>query len=161
MKMRVLTKAFELLWTLLLVACVALKLAPLLHADSSSSQAITAVLQQQQAAWNRGDVGQFMQGYWNSAEVSFAGSSGITRGWPSVLGHYRERYPDRTAMGHLDFSQLEIHPLGQDAAFVLGRWHLKRDADELGGVFTLILQRFPEGWRIVHDHTSTDARKPQ
>lgn len=159
MKIRVLTKVIGPLCTLLLIAGVAPKLAPLLHADSSSSQAIMAVLQKQQAAWNRGDVDQFMQGYWNSTEVTFAGSSGITRGWQSVLERYRERYPDRSAMGHLDFSQLEVHPLGHDAAFVLGTWHLKRDTDDLGGVFTLIFQRCPEGWKIVHDHTSADAKK--
>jgi ketosteroid isomerase-like protein len=160
MKIRIF-KVIGLLWMLLLVAGVALKFAPLLHADSSNSQAISAVMLDQQDAWNRGDIDQFMLGYWNSAEVSFAGSSGITRGWQSVLQRYRERYPDRKAMGHLDFSQLEVHPLGPDAAFVLGRWHLTRAAGELSGVFTLILQRFPEGWKIVHDHTSADAKKSQ
>jgi len=31
---------------------------------------------------------------------------------------------------------------------------LQGEKDELGGVFTLVWQRFPEGWKIVHDHTS-------
>jgi ketosteroid isomerase-like protein len=63
-------------------------------------------------------------------------------------------------MGHLDFSGPEVRPLGNNAALVLGRWHLKRDSDELGGVFTLVFQRFPDGWKIIHDHASADARKP-
>jgi beta-aspartyl-peptidase (threonine type) len=62
-------------------------------------------------------------------------------------------------MGHLDFSELEITPLGNDAALILGRWHLNRDAGPVGGIFTLVARRFPEGWRIIHDHTSTDAAK--
>ena len=101
-----------------------------------------------------------MQGYWNSPELTFAGSSGITRGWQPVLARYRTNYPDQQAMGHLDFSELEVHALGKDAALVVGRWHLQRSSDELGGIFTLIFQRFPEGWRIIHDHTSLDAKKP-
>jgi ketosteroid isomerase-like protein len=128
--------------------------------QDSQSAAITAVLQEQQAAWNRADVDTFMKGYWNSPELTFAGSSGITRGWQPVLARYRRNYPNQQAMGHLDFSALEVHPLGKDAAFVLGRWHLQRSSDELGGIFTLVFQRFPEGWRIVHDHTSSDAKAP-
>jgi len=115
---------------------------------------ITSVLTQQQAAWNRGDVTSFMQGYWNSPELTFAGSSGITRGWEPVLERYRKQYPDQAAMGHLEFSELEMRSLGPDAVLVLGRWHLTRNAGDLGGVYTLVFQRFADGWRIVHDHTS-------
>jgi len=120
--------------------------------------AITAVLAEQQAAWNRGDVDAFMKDYWDSPELTFAGSSGITRGWQPVLARYRKNYPDQKAMGHLDFSNVEVRELGKDAALVLGRWHLKRESDQLGGVFTLVFRRFPEGWRIIHDHTSLDAQ---
>ena len=119
--------------------------------------AITSVLAQQQTAWNRADVRAFMQGYWNSPELTFAGSSGITRGWVPVLARYEKQYPDQAAMGHLDFSELEMRSLGPDAALVLGRWHLTRHTGNLGGVYSLVFQRFPEGWRIVHDHTSSDA----
>ena len=121
------------------------------------TQEIRAVLDEQQAAWNRGDLQAFMDGYWQSADLTFAGASGVTRGWQPVLDRYRERYSNRAAMGRLDFTVLEVRPLGKDAAFVLGRWHLKRANDEPGGVFTLVFQRFPQGWKIVHDHTSADA----
>jgi ketosteroid isomerase-like protein len=120
----------------------------------SDKVAITAVLDAQQAAWNRGDVDAFMQGYWNSLDLSFSGTSGITKGWGAVLAHYKEKYADRAAMGQLDFSGLEFQFLGPDAALVLGHWHLKRDKGDVGGVFSLVWQRFPEGWRIIHDHTS-------
>lgn len=116
--------------------------------------AITAVLDAQQAAWNRGDVDAFLAGYWHSPELTFSGSSGVSRGWDGVLARYKENYPDQRAMGKLDFSELEFRFLGPDAALVLGRWHLKRDNGDIGGVFSLVWQRFPEGWKIVHDHTS-------
>jgi ketosteroid isomerase-like protein len=124
----------------------------------SPREAIMFVLGAQERAWNQGDVETFMKGYWNSPELTFAGSSGVTRGWEPVLARYRKTYPNVEAMGHLDFSELEVRPLGNDAALALGRWHLKRTADELGGVFTLVFQRFPEGWRIIHDHTSAAPR---
>ncbi len=120
-------------------------------------QAISAVLNAQQTAWNRGDVDAFLVGYWHSPDLTFSGSSGVARGWDGVLTRYKKKYPDRAAMGQLDFSDLEFRFLGPDAALVLGRWHLKRERDDLGGVFTLVWQRLPEGWKIIHDHTSAVA----
>ena len=149
---------------LLALAVFAIFLTPVDGSQRTNSElreadrtAITTVLAEQQAAWNRADVRTFMRGYWNSPELTFAGTSGITRGWEPVFERYQKQYPDPAAMGHLEFSELDMRSLGPDAALVLGRWHLIRDAGNLGGVYTLIFERFPEGWRIVHDHTSADA----
>jgi uncharacterized protein (TIGR02246 family) len=120
-------------------------------ADRSS---IRTVLDAQQVAWNRGDIDAFLKGYWHSPDLTFSGSNGIFRGWDAVQARYKKNYPGRSAMGTLDFSNLEFRFLGPDAVLVLGHWHLKREKDEIGGVFTLVFQRFPEGWRIIHDHTS-------
>jgi uncharacterized protein (TIGR02246 family) len=117
-------------------------------------QAIQSVLSAQQAAWNRGDVDAFLVGYWHSPELTFSGSSGVSRGWDGVLARYKKNYPDRSAMGELNFSDLEFRFLGPDAALVLGKWHLKREKGDIGGVFTLVWKKFPEGWKIIHDHTS-------
>ena len=125
--------------------------APARQADLS---AIRTILDAQQQAWNRGDIDAFLTGYWHSPDLTFSGSDGISRGWDAVLARYKKNYPNRSAMGTLDFANLEFRFLGSDAALVLGHWHLKREKDELGGVFSLVWRRFPEGWRIVHDHTS-------
>ena len=115
---------------------------------------IRALLEVQVSDWNRGDVTAFMQGYWNSPKTEFVSSRGILRGWKPVLDRYRKQYPDREAMGHLEFSGLEITLLGSDAALVAGEWRLARRSDALGGFFTLVFRKFPEGWRIINDHTS-------
>ena len=120
----------------------------------TDQEAINAVLSGQQTAWNRGDVDAFLEGYWRSPELTFSGSSGVARGWDAVRTRYKKNYPDRGAMGQLDFSELEFRFLGPQAALVLGRWHLKREKGDVGGVFTLVWQRFPDGWKIIHDHTS-------
>ncbi|HEV2492312.1 MAG TPA: nuclear transport factor 2 family protein [Terriglobia bacterium] len=124
---------------------------------ASDEAQIRAVLDAQVAAWNRGDVDVFMQGYWKSEKTEFVGANGVFRGWQAVLERYRKAYPDRQAMGHLTFSDLEVTMLGPTAALVLGHWELDREHDHPGGVFTLIFRRFPEGWRIIHDHTSAVA----
>jgi len=124
----------------------------------ADQEVITAVLSAQQSAWNRGDVDAFLVGYWHSPGLTFSGSSGVARGWDGVLARYKKNYPDKAVMGQLDFSELEFRFLGPDAALVLGRWHLKRENDDLGGVFSLVWQRLPEGWKIIHDHTSVVAQ---
>lgn len=143
----------------LLAACFAALQRPLFgktaDAHDADRAAINAVLQAQQAAWNRGDVDAFLVGYWQSPELTFSGSNGVSRGWDGVLARYKKNYPDRAAMGVLDFSDLEFRFLGSGAALLLGKWHLKRDVGDIGGVFTLVWQKFPEGWKIIHDHTST------
>ena len=123
-------------------------------------QAIRALLDTQQAAWNRGDIRAFLEGYWNSPELTFSGSDGIVRGYDGLLERYRKSYPDKAAMGALDFSDLEIRVLAPDAALVVGHWHLKRASGDIGGVFTLVFHRFPSGWRIIHDHTSAQKTTP-
>jgi uncharacterized protein (TIGR02246 family) len=129
-------------------------------ADSREADrsAITQVFTEQTAAWNRGDVDSFLQGYWHSPELTFAGSSGVARGYDGVKARYKKNYPDRATMGTLDLSDLEIRFVGPDAALVLGRWHLQRAMGDIGGVTSIVMQRFPEGWRIIHDHTSVDAQ---
>ena len=125
-------------------------------AHDADRAAIQAILEAQQAAWNRGDVEGFLVGYWQSRELTFSGSNGVSRGWDGVRERYKKNYPDGATMGELGFSDLEFRFLGPSAALVLGKWHLKREtAGDIGGVFTLVWQKFPEGWKIIHDHTST------
>ena len=120
----------------------------------ADSQAIKNVLEQQVAAWNRGDIPQFMAGYWKSDDLEFVNAAGIFQGWQDVLNRYEHSYPNRAAMGKLTFSGLETHVLCQDTAYVVGRFRLDREKDHPQGVFTLIFRKFSDGWRIVNDHTT-------
>ena len=72
------------------------------------------------------------------------------------MQRYKERYQaNGAAMGELEFSDLDVVQLGPNAAFVRGSWHLTMpDGKQPHGLFTLVFRNFPEGWRIVHDHTS-------
>lgn len=116
--------------------------------------AIRAVLFDQVAAWNRGDVDGFMSGYARSDATEFISGDKLTRGWQTVRNRYKKKYDNREKMGTLHFSELKITPLSNDAALVIGRWRLIRKSDKPHGRFTLLFRRTPEGWRIVHDHTS-------
>ena len=120
---------------------------------------ISAVLKMQQDAWNRGDIDAFMNGYSRSDETLFVSGDDVTRGWQKVLDRYKKKYSDRAEMGTLTFSNLEITPLSNDSAVALGSWKLNRANDQPHGRFTLIFRRLPEGWRIVHDHTSAASEK--
>lgn len=119
-------------------------------------QEIRAVLDKQVQQWNKGSIEGFMAGYWNSPSLSFYSGGIKTGGWQSTIARYRKRYQSEGhEMGTLDFSEIEIQLLGADTAFVRGKWHLKMKDGEPGGLFTLIFRKFPRGWRIIHDHTSS------
>jgi len=138
---------------LLAIFLVALFVMSAYSQNGSPENAIRKVMDDQAAAWNRGDLEGFMQGYWNSPKLVFVGSE-VTRGWQPTLDRYKRSYSTREKMGTLTFSDLEITVLSKDAAVVLGSWSLARATDNPHGKFTLTFRKFKEGWRIIMDHTS-------
>jgi uncharacterized protein (TIGR02246 family) len=141
-------------------ACERFAPSALWTADSVEA-AVRRVLDEQAAAWNAGDLDGFMRGYWQSPELVFTSGAVVHRGFEDLARRYRETYGTGAEMGRLAFSDVEVHTLGDSAAWVLGTWALEHRGEELGGVFTLILRRFADGWRIVHDHTSSRAAPPR
>jgi len=138
-----------------LLGCLLLGAAQAQQPKPAARQSILKVMQDQTAAWNRGDVAAYMQGYWQSDSLVFIGKRGLTYGWQPTLANYKKSYPDAAAMGQLDFTSLRITSLSPDAAQVVGRWHLKRPAaGDLEGHFLLVFRKLKGQWVIVADHSS-------
>jgi len=138
---------------------IAVLLAALLNAGAVLAQtdanavAIRGVLEAQAAAWNRGDIDGYMDGYAREETTAFIGGDAITRGWKTVLDRYKRSFDTRDKMGTLTFGELDIKRVG-DLYIATGTWQLARKADMPHGRFTLLFKRTPAGWRIFHDHTS-------
>ncbi len=127
-------------------------------AGRSLESVIEHVMRAQQQAWNRHDLEGFMAGYWNSPELTFFSGGTESKGWQAAMDRYRAKYsgPGKE-MGTLEFSNLRVQMLGSDAAFARGSWRLTMtDGKTPHGLFTLVFRKFPEGWEIVHDHTSVE-----
>ncbi len=148
---------------LLLVLACSLLFLTTAHAQKTNSTPaetdIRAVLDAQTEAWNKGKLEEFMKGYWRSPKLTFYSAGNKRAGYDAVLERYRKTYQaDGKEMGQLAFSNVEIKLLGKKAALVRGRCELTlSDGKKLGGIYTLVLRQFKkEGWRIIHDHTSSD-----
>lgn len=147
-----------------LIALVA-ALVPLVTACRSTSSQVDEVRQlveRQQAAWNAGDVERFLRvGYWDSPELTFFSGGDVVRGFDTMLQRFLKRYKQGNAeSGELTFADVVVTPLGSDHAFVRGHWYVDfKKAEDQGGLFTLVLERQRDGWRIVHDHTSVETPK--
>jgi len=143
---------------IMLIICIILSLsltsAGLARSDSAVVREIQSVLESQIAAWNDGSIEGFMAGYWKSDSLLFTSGGKIQRGWQATFDKYKKSYDTKSKLGILKFSQLEINLLSSDCAWIFGHWELRREKDHPEGVFTLVMKRFPEGWKIVHDHTS-------
>jgi beta-aspartyl-peptidase (threonine type) len=119
---------------------------------------IRAALEEQVRAWNAGDLSRFMSIYARSDQTRFASGGEVSTGWQTVYDRYQKRYGTGASMGTLAFSDIQVTPLEKDA-LVFGHWRLQRNTEVSSGLFTLLFRQTPEGWRIVHDHTSS-ATKP-
>jgi len=143
---------------LMLAACTSSAAA---YRDKDQSDAMEAVLRTQESAWNHGDLERFVaEGYLNSPDLTFYSGGDVSRGFDHLLERYRKRYQeDGREMGHLSFTELETVLLGPSSGIVRGRWRLEFVKEPaVGGLFTLVMQRTSEGWRIVHDHTSVATK---
>lgn len=124
---------------------------------ANAADEVGAAWDAQVAAWNRGDLEGYMAAYWRSPDLVFFSNAGEIRGWQATLDRYRAKYQGKGQhMGTLDFPQLDFTVLGPDAVLARGRWHLKMpDGKELSGMTSVVFRRLPEGWRIVHDHSTS------
>lgn len=125
-----------------------------LFAQSKDELAIRRLLAEQTAAWNRGDVVSFMNGYWENDSLMFIGKSGVTYGWANTLNNYKKGYPDTTAMGKLSFNIISVKRLSKQFYHVVGKWFLKRSIGDLSGHYTLLFKKINGIWVIIADHSS-------
>lgn len=138
-------------------------LSPQSAGSSGSIAEVRSVLDAQVAAWNRGSIRAFMEGYARTDSLRFASGGTVWRGWDGTFERYRDAYGEEDLMGTLTFTDLDIWPLSEQHAVAFGRWALDRSEDrgDVGGLFTLLFENGPNGWKIVHDHTSASAQSQQ
>jgi len=123
-------------------------------AQNSDESSIRRILADQITAWNKGDLDDFMKGYWNNDSLTFIGQSGITYGYDNTLNNYKKNYSSPDKMGQLFFTLLKVQRISADHYFVIGKWFLKRKAGDVGGVYTLLFRKISGHWYIVADHSS-------
>jgi ketosteroid isomerase-like protein len=123
-------------------------------AQGNDEQAIRKILNDQITAWNKGNIEEFMKGYWNSDSLMFIGKSGVTYGYQNTLLNYKKNYSNTDAMGALSFELVKVQRLSPEYYYVVGKWHLKRKIGDVGGHYDLLFRKVNGAWVIVADHSS-------
>ncbi|HRO44467.1 DUF4440 domain-containing protein [Agriterribacter sp.] len=136
---------------LLLIACLGQLKA---GGQSAAEKAILKILDDQTLYWNKGDLNNFVKGYWNNDSLMFIGSSGVVYGYQNTLTRYKKSYSDTSKMGRLRFEILHIKNLSPEYYYVVGKWFLKRSIGDLSGHYTLLIRKIKGEWKIVADHSS-------
>jgi hypothetical protein len=147
--------AAVLLCTFPLAACAQSKPPQLNMGSRQQSDALQLVLAQEHA-WNDGDLASFTKAYKDSPETLFIGRQ-LTRGYAQILADYKHNYPSKDALGALSYTNLEAHPLDDKFTLVVGLYHLERNKKYGGnadGVFSLLLEKTDQGWKIILDNTA-------
>ena len=139
-------------WLSLLILCLSVSLSS--YSQLIEEKEIRKLLDTQIDAWNRGNIDEFMIGYWNNDSLMFIGKNGITYGYTNTLKNYKKSYSDTAQMGKLSFDLLQVKKISADAYFVVGKWFLKRSVGDIGGHYTLLFRKIKGKWVIVADHSS-------
>jgi ketosteroid isomerase-like protein len=127
-----------------------------LHTATRQELNIIKVLIAQENAWNKGDLVAFASGYKDSPDTLFI-THQVFRGFAGLVDEYKHDYPSKAAMGTLSYSDLEVHPLDENFAVVIGKYHVergKKDGGNVEGLFSLVFENTDNGWKIVVDHTT-------
>lgn len=124
------------------------------YSQSKDEKQIRDLLATQVASWNKGNINEFMHGYWENDSLMFIGKTGVTYGYTNTLNNYKKGYRDTAQMGQLKFDILQVKKISSDAFFVVGKWFLKRTVGDIGGHYTLLFRKIKGKWVIVADHSS-------
>lgn len=119
----------------------------------TEEEAVRAVIDAAQIAWNNGDLEGFMESYWKSDSLQFYSKRGLNHGWQEALDGYKRGYPDLSSMGTLHFDIVSVTPIGEVGFVVLGKYTVTRVDNTLEGAFTLIFKKKDGRWVAVYDHT--------
>lgn len=118
---------------------------------------VRAMLDSSAAGWNRGDLDAFMSVYKDEAQTTYVGGSGLRRGRDAIRQRYAPLFGPDAERDSLRFEELTVRKLSDDVAVGVARWILHGGGEVTGsGPFTLVLERTGGGWKIVHDHSSSD-----
>lgn len=137
----------------LLYACFFISMAA--AAQHSDEKEIIGLLNRQTQAWNKGNLEEFMSGYWNNDSLMFVGKNGVTYGYANTLNNYKKNYNSPEKMGRLFFEIIKVKRLSPEYYWVLGKYFLKRSVGDAGGQYTLLLKKINGRWMIIADHSSS------
>lgn len=136
-----------------IIVCICICL-PIRLFSQDDVKEIKAVLESQIFYWNKGDLVNFMNGYWNNDSLMFIGKTGVTYGFQHTLQRYQKNYPDQNTRGILSFDIIQVKYLSPDYYWVLGKWNLKRNNGDAMGHYTLLFRKIKGKWKIIADHSS-------
>ena len=138
--------------TVLLAAALAACTAP---APADPTADLQALLDQSAQAWNAGDLDGFLITYARDSATTFFTTRGPVYGFETIRGRYAARFEPGAERDSLHFTDFTVRMMGADYVLSTARYVLMRgDSVTATGPFTVIWERRPEGWRMIHDHTS-------
>lgn len=112
------------------------------------------------AAWNRGDLDDFISDYAPGAATTYIGRRGVVRGPAAIRASYAPRFAPGVTRGTLHFEDLEADVLAPGVANAIA-WYVLTvrtaagtDSTIARGPTSLVVRKLDGRWRIVHDHSS-------
>jgi len=134
-----------------LICLISISINSYSQTEEKDKKAIQKVLKKQRLAWSDNDIEKFMEGYWKNDSLKFYGKNGMTQGWENILDNYLKAYPTEDHTGILSYKTNDITKISNNAYYVLGEYHIKREVGNATGIFMLIFKKINDEWKIIAD----------
>ena len=120
---------------------------------SDPTAEILALQDSMTSAWNHGNLAGHVAPYADTATFMVRGP---VRGRDRIRASLeRSFWREGRPLQQLRFDSLTVRPMGPSHALVTGKFTLFGGGrDDRSGWFSLFYGRTPEGWKILHDHSS-------
>ncbi|MFV0540307.1 MAG: YybH family protein [Aestuariibaculum sp.] len=119
--------------------------------ENDDVKAIRSVLKAQRQAWSKNNIEKYMESYWKNDSLQFYGKNGLVYGWDNTLERYKRAYPTKEHTGKLSFKINSISKINDEAYYVLGEYHIKRDMGNATGIFMIVFKKINGKWKIIAD----------
>jgi uncharacterized protein (TIGR02246 family) len=126
---------------------------PVAADTAAARRAVLTLLDHGAAAWNRGDLADFVSDY--APDATFVTRDSVVHGRPAIEARYAPRFAPGGVRDSLYFQDVEVDLLAPDALNAIAYYVLQRgDSVTARGPTSLVMRRIGGRWFIVHDHSS-------
>jgi hypothetical protein len=121
----------------------------------SKEDEVRDIVREESRCWNEHNLNGYMDLFWRSPSLVATIDGEQLTGWDRLMAAYRNGYTDPNKMGSVSLERITTQQLDSELFRAMSWFTLHQQTGDHPFVDSIILRRFPDGWKIVSAHSST------